>query len=288
MKVRQALASTALATILACSAVPAFADSINLGGYSGAIEIKFNNFELFSGNGQLQTSNTNFGVIQVTQILGESVPGSSNFDLSLWSTGLGGQYLSGVFGGIHIDSVTGSSTNGSSLNSGGQIDLWLNSTAVNAAQGTGGYAAAGVTCLVGDLCYHTVTDAGGTNVLNVDFVPGIDPTSSSTDLTSTFNLATSPFTGTAQGYLDVLSGTEAALFATKGIPTAFGPADMFLQDNFCVAGSSPTCKGVGNWAFNSHDPVLGAVVPEPSTLSVFGAALLALAFFGRRRRKLYV
>lgn len=286
MKVRQVLASTALATILACSAVPAFADSIDLGGYSGAIQIKFNNFESFT-NG-LQTGSTNFGIIQVTQILGETVQGSNAFNESLWTTGTNGQYLSGVFGGINVDSVSGTPTSGSSLNSGGQIDLWLNSTDLTATQGTSGYAAAGVGCNVGDLCYHTVTDAGGTNVLNLALVPGIDPTSSTTTLTSTFNLATSPFTGTAQGYLDAVGGTEMAAFATMSLPTVFGPADMFLQDNFCVAGSSPACGTAGNWAFNSHDPVLGAVIPEPSTLSVFGSALFALAFFGRWRRKRHV
>jgi hypothetical protein len=286
MKVRHALASTALATILASAAVPAFADTINLGGYTGAIEIKFNNFESFSGNGQLQTSNTNFGVIQVTQILGESVQGSNNFNLSVWSTGQNGQFLSGVFGGIHVDSITGTPTLGSSTNSGGFIDLYLNGSDLNSTQGTGGYAAGG--CAIGGTCYNTVSNVGGTNVLNLAFASGIDPLNPTTTLTSTYNLQTSPFTGTAQGYLNVVGGTEAAAFATHGVPTAFGNRDMFLQDNFCVAGSSPICGASGNWAFNSHDPVLASVIPEPSTLSVFGSALLALAFFGRWRRKRYV
>lgn len=286
MKVRHALASTALATILACSAVPAFADSINLGGYDGAIEIKFNNFESFSGNGQLQTGNTNFGIIQVTQILGESVQGSNNFNLSVWSTGQNGQFLSGVFGGILVTSINGTPTLGSSTNSGGFIDLYLNGSDLNSSQGTAGYGAGG--CAVGGTCYHTVSDVGGTEVLQLAFAPGIDPLNPTTTLTSTFDLQTSPFTGTAQGYLNVVGGTEATAFDTNGVPTAFGPADMFLQDNFCVAGSSPICGVSGNWAFNSHDPVLASVVPEPSTLSVFGSALLALAFFVGWRRKRYV
>lgn len=286
MNVRQALASTALATILASAAVPAFAASIDLGGYSGPIEIKFNNFESFTGNGAIQASNTNFGIIQITQILGESVIGSNNFNLAVWNTGQNGQFLSGVFGALHVDSVTGTSTLGSTANSGGFINLYLNGSDLNSAQGTAGYAAGG--CAVGGTCYHTVSDVGGTNVLNLAFASGIDPLNPTTTLTSTFDLQTSPFTGTAQGYLNVVGGTQAGAFDTNGVPTVFGARDMFLQDNFCVAGSSPICGASGNWAFNSHDPVLGAVIPEPSTLSVFGSALLALAFFGRWRRKRYV
>ena len=248
MKIRDILATTALASFAAFAAVPASAGPLNFSGYSGPIQIKFNNYESFTG-GSITTNAQNFGVLSVTSILGQSSPGSG-FDTTLWSSGGANGYLAGIFSGITVTSVSGTGPGTfATQNSGGLIDLYSLTTNFSAAQGTLGYAAVGGGCTINQQCYNGISNVGAPLVLSAEFVPGIDPTSSTTTLLSSFTLGTFPFTGSASGYLDVTGGSLMGTIVPGTITTAFGPADLALADNFCVPGKSSGCTQVGDWIF---------------------------------------
>ena len=127
-------AGAALATTLLSGT--ASATLIDLGGYTGAIQIKFQNYESFTST-TIAPGVMNFGVIAVTSI---SDPVHNSL---LWFQGKSGQYLSAVFNGITVSTVTPTVGGFTTTNFGGTFRLWLDGTNFDPGQGTGGYAAGG-------------------------------------------------------------------------------------------------------------------------------------------------
>ena len=94
MKVGAILLGATLATTLACSG--AKAGLIDLNGYIGPVQFKFQNYESFTGN-TITPGAMDFGVVKVTSIV-NPVTGTN-----LWVQGQGGQFLAAVFNGITVN-----------------------------------------------------------------------------------------------------------------------------------------------------------------------------------------
>lgn len=274
MNVRKALFGAGMGAILLTCGASA-SPVIDLGGYTGPIQFKFQNYESFTGT-PLAVGSMNFGVVKITSIIDPTTGGT------LWSPGGANGFLSGVFNGITVTSVNQMGPNNFiTTNSGGVFNFYLTTTDFNPAQGTAGY----VGCAVGGLCYNGITNVGGQNVLNLALVPGV-----TTDPTNTLNVSltsnTLPTTGQASGFADITGGTDVSQFATGGFATNFAPADMHFLDDFCTNGQSG-CTGPSSsdWELFSHDPVDAVIAPEPASLGLFASALFGFAAWARRRRR---
>jgi hypothetical protein len=265
------LAATVFAS--AATAAPAFSLA---GGYTGAIGIKFRNFE--NVDPALAPGSENYGVLRITSI---ETPGGD----PLWQQGVGGNgFLTGVFADINVLTSVPDGAGGLNVQgSGGLMNIYLSITAPDLSQGLAGYAAAGGGCAPGDLCYNTISNNADTILfLQLAFVSGIDSTNPAVTVNANFDTTAFPTTGDAASYLDVIGGAYASNFDSNGQVTAFGNRDFLIQNTFC-ANNAPNCSGLGDWDLRSDDPATGRFIPEPGTLALLGLGLLGLGGVVRRK-----
>lgn len=278
MDMRKLLASTAIATtLLAGGTLPAAAGAlIPLGGFSGPVQLNFDNYESFlTASGAVSSTpavgDQNFGIFSVY-----SITTTTSLKLPVWSAGTGGDVLVGVFNGINVKTLTGSGPNVTTTNTGGVFQLYLVPTtefvAAGGDQGTAGYTNA-ASCAIGGLCYHGITDTAlGQLALTMTLVPGVD--GPGVTLTANVNVTTNPPIGSASFDGLVSDSTQFA-------PNVTG------KDSFCPNVIASGCAGADNssFALASQDPITGSVIPEPGSMALLGSALLSLGVFGRRKKK---
>ncbi len=115
---------------------------------------------------------------------------------------------------------------------------------------------------------------GKTGILGFDN-PGTTFDETTTTLHSQINALTTPLTGTGNGYLEIVGGEYADLFSGIG-------AELFMQSDF----APPTLDRPGfGWPVVSEDPIVGNIVPEPSTIVLMIGGLFGLFIAGFRRKK---
>ncbi|MBN8507422.1 MAG: PEP-CTERM sorting domain-containing protein [Burkholderiales bacterium] len=276
-KLAFAVALSAIFAAGQAAAVPTFSLA---GGYTGAIKIKFTNWESFNSSFP-SPGDVNYGILKITSI--ESDDGNNT---QLWNDGKDGGEITGIFRDITVASTSGTGPV-NIKSSGGLLDIYINplgsfAAAGGASQGSSGYTDAG--CATNGSCYDGISNvAMGGLFLSLAWASGIDAGNGAITIDGDLDGGTFPGTGDAAGFLNVTGGLYASNFDSNGLPSAFGARDMFAQNDFCVNGAVGCAfPSQGDWQLVSEDPVRAFFIPEPGSLALVGLSLFGIAAVGRR------
>jgi hypothetical protein len=233
---------------------------------------------------------TTFGAGYVNQIIDANNPTTT-----FWQTGQNNQTVSFFLYGI-ADKSSAPNGPGFNLNNIGctapadgcdgkiHIDFYLDS----ASSGTNpGFLGGGTTVKPGDRCgFNCLTGiTDGSLLMSWELAPGASPTDPLATLFQSVLGLTLPTNGLGDFLANCVSGPECALFNTAAIPnpTTSAVANFFGQ--FTLQ-TPPAGTANNGWEGLISDPVLTEVtfVPEPATLTLFGAGLLGLGSLRARKR----
>lgn len=238
------------------------------------------------GNGGVPTGCENtWGVGTITQIL------DYNTAANYWSNGDGGQYLNYIIYGIADISTSGAiptlgiDSAGATVGPGadGQIhiDVYLSNSPIDMSAGPSGRTGYGT--------YPGATSPGSL-WLSLILDPGCDLSNPNATLCQTLNAGTAPASGNGSFAASTVTGGSAkgSLSDVSGI---FNVQDASAgnRTQFSFSGMCNNANSNPNDCFNEaiSDPVSATRIPEPSTLSIMGAALAMIGFaswFRRRKR----
>lgn len=216
-----------------------------------------------------------WGIADVTQIFAN--PGSATNPI--FTAFVKGFELNAVFYGAQDFAVRINPDGSQSTESVGlRIDLYRNPI--------GTYDTAKLLGSAGHLTQNSyaLISAGGPATLELSFLstPGGYLGNALTEFQTTYSPGLG---GTGSAYLNVIGGLSAAQFDTNSINLASGgKADISI--NFTTRGTldnTNSIPGGTDWLLSSEDPLLGAVVPEPTTV-LAGLGCLLPMLLGRRRK----
>jgi len=270
------LGLTALAITISTSQAFAFSLEMNGNPYLGPIQFKYNDYDwgtiygantIFDNEGAGSGETNSYGIFNVTQILGQTNVGTW---VEVWSP-TASEALEGWFYGLSDDKVDlNASGQGTIYSVGGIIEMYLGSQNMNITAGPNAVAPT-----LGNPPTDNWDAADGTLFLSANFVPGAALTDTTTTYAQQINSIANPLLGSGEAYLSLTGGLYAPMLDTNGY--LGGTADLKMQANF----NGPAEYG---WIAESFDPVRGTVIPEPSSMLLFGMGMVGLATRLRRKK----
>ena len=193
-----------------------------------------------------------------------------------YTYGQNSAYLHGIFDGFTADTVIAptATTAGQITFFGGSLRYYVSNTDTF------------TTCSGGPPCGPAGQPAdfagAGAGILWLDLDPAvIDAAGHTLVITIPANNGLGAFSNaTATTFLDVVGGSAASAFNTNTFNTNpfSGPNDILFQGT--ANSGSPS-----DFPISGTNAIKANAVPEPLTLSLFGAGLAGAAAFGRRRKK---
>jgi hypothetical protein len=218
------------------------------------------------------------GIFNVSQING--VSGST------YTYGAGGYYLVGVFTGFALDTATPFSVgplNGFNLTfTGGSLKYY--SFASDPFAGGALLNCASCVTPADFAAFQTASIATiSTGTLELDLLPQVIDATHTLDILVAGGLSNFAAASTSTVYLDIIGGASQNVFVKDSLVNSF--TAVLADANYQGSANTTDCATATGWQVCGTNHATLNVIPEPITLSLFGAGLAGAAAIRRRKVK---